>query len=279
MSSFYCRVFLGFQNLPNLPPMQEEAHSLMNSYEMKAKIEFDEFSMNSFNPLVDEFGTYPGDPYMYSSHPFQDMNQPISSITDQPPMGHLGHFPTQFPINPSEKMSMGVQLNPQQTHQMGMGVNMGYPNSHFPNYISMSGVPMSNLGAPPNGSSMGLPLQSGQIQGSGIPPMSQVLNKPINNPTLIHPSSTDQASDIKPQLGSAKQRDAIHNPGTPVVCSPDSSSNVTSQKALCTSSTTSLMPHTQPNHSAIDSQLCQTHSGQSNLQNQVCYITNINNSL
>ena len=60
--------------------MQEEAH-MMNAYELKTKIDFDEFSMmNPFSNPLDDFGSYSSDPYMYSSHTIPDMNQPISSI-------------------------------------------------------------------------------------------------------------------------------------------------------------------------------------------------------
>ena len=178
--------------------MQEEAH-MMNAYELKTKIDFDEFSMmNPFSNPLDDFGSYSSDPYMYSSHTIPDMNQPISSIAEQtPPMAHLGQFAPQIPLNSSEKIPMGVQLT-SQTQQMGMGANMGYSNSHFPNFLTMPGVPMSHLGAPPSGSSM-LPLQTGQIPGNCIPSMSHMLNIPTNNPTPSHPSSTDHNTDLKLQ--------------------------------------------------------------------------------
>ena len=195
--------------------MQEEAHMMNSAYELKTKMDFDEFSMmNPFSNPLDDFSNYPSDPYMYSSHTMPDMNHPISSIAEQtPPMGHVGQFAPQIPINSSEKMSMGVQLT-SQTQPIGMGANMGYtnPNSHFSNYINVSGIPMSHLGAPPSGSSM-LPLQTGQIPGNGIPSVSHMLNIPTNNPTPSHPSSTDQNTDLKPQINSTKARDSIYNPG------------------------------------------------------------------
>ena len=192
--------------------MQEDPH-IMNAYELKTKMDFDELSMmNPFSNPLDDFGSYPSDPYMYGSHTMPDMNQSISSIAEQtPPMAHIGQFTPHIPHNSSEKMPISVQLT-SQTQQIGMGTNMGCPNSHFPNYISMSGVPMSHLGAPPNGSSM-LPLQTGQLPGNGIPSMSHMLNIPTNNPALSHPSSTDQNTDLKPQISSTKQRDSIYNPG------------------------------------------------------------------
>ena len=186
--------------------MQEEAHSMMNSYDMKTKLEYDEFSMMSFNNPLEEFNSYPPDPYMYPSHPLTDMNQSIAEQT--PPMAHLGNFASQIPLNASEKMPMGVQLNPQSMHPAGM-VGMGY---NYPNYLSMTGgVPMANIGHP-NGPSLGLPLHSGQMPQGPIPSMN--LMKPTNNasnPTLTQ--SIEQTSDIKPEINTNKQRDPIHNLG------------------------------------------------------------------
>ena len=192
--------------------MQEEAHSIMNSYDMKTKMEYDEFSMMSFNPL-DEFNSYTQDPYMYPSHPLGDMNQPISTIAEHtPPMPHLAHFASQIPLNASEKMPMGVQLNPQSTLPMSMG-GMGY-NPHYPSYISMPGsVPMSSIG-PPNGPSLGLPLHPGQMQQGPISSMNNLMkpnNNNINNPSLTHPN--EQTSDVKSEINANKQRDQIHNLG------------------------------------------------------------------
>ena len=190
--------------------MQEEAHSMMNSYDIKAKMEYDEFSMMTYNPL-DEFNSYPPDPYMYPSH-LTDINQPISTIAEQtPPMPHLAHFASQIPLNASDKMPMGVQLNPQPTHSMGMGA-MGYPPYH--NYIGMPGnVPMSNMG--PNGPSLGLPLHSGQMPQGATPSMSHIINPNNINPTPTH--SNEQISDNKSEINANKQRDPIHNLGVSFV--------------------------------------------------------------